>query len=147
MILIIIINFNNHRIESSCSYVCHVIVFCHNIMLQCTLYNLVIGICCGYFTVIAYNADTSFNVCFFWVMNKIDEVWQQIPWRGIIGMVDRKGLVHTTTQTGDLWPRVSIWEGKILKGVKNIFNAFFQGGFTDLDEIWHDGGALGNSRS
>ena len=33
-------------------------------------------------------------------------------------------------------------EPKYCKGVKNFCNAFLQGGFTDLDEIWLDGGRL-----
>jgi len=55
--------------------------------------------------------------------------------------------MYVTTETGDLWPRGSPREAKILKGVKYFCNAFLQGGFTDLDEILHDMGALKGSRS
>ena len=85
---------------------------------------------------------------FLWHDYKIDEVWQQISRRGVIvmGRNFAGGLMYPITQTGDLWPRGSPWRAKILKGLNNFCNAFLQGGFTDLDEIWHDGSRYLGSR-
>ena len=60
---------------------------------------------------------------------KINEVWQQISQRGIVGtgkilQVARGGLVYPTTLIGDLWHRGSSWGAKILKGVKNFVTLF-----------------------
>ena len=49
--------------------------------------------------------------------------------------------MYPTTQTGDLWPHGVLLESQILNGVK-CCNAFLQGGFTNRDEIWHDGGGI-----
>jgi len=62
--------------------------------------------------------------------------------RDEILQVARGGVGVPHHQTGDLWPRGMPWGAKILKGVKNICNAFLQDGFTNLDEIWHDGVGL-----
>ena len=48
--------------------------------------------------------------------------------------------MYRITQTGDIWP---IWVHlgiQNIEGCKKICNAFLQGGYTDPDEIWHDGG-------
>ena len=54
------------------------------------------------------------------------------------------GLVYLTTKTGAFVPGGPL-ESQNIEGVKkNLFcNAFLQGGFTDLDEIWNDGSSVG----
>jgi len=59
-------------------------------------------------------------------------------WEEIL-QVARGGVDVSLFPDGELWPRGFPWGAKILKGVKMFCNAFLQGGFTDLDEIWHDG--------
>ena len=58
--------------------------------------------------------------------------------RDEILQVAKGGLIYPTTQTGDIWPRGSSGEPNI-EGCKKFVTLFFQGGFTDHDEIWKDG--------
>jgi len=52
--------------------------------------------------------------------------------------------VYPATQTGGIHFSIGGPTGaKILKSVKIFCNTFLQGGFTDLDDILHDGGFRG----
>jgi len=102
--------------------------------------------------VAAYNAETYRLLYVFCAGlfvghagNKIDEVWQQISRKRVVetgrifaGSYRGRELMYSTTQTGDLKPWGSPLGNQNIEGCKKTCNDFLQGGFTDLDEIWHD---------
>ena len=71
-----------------------------------------------------------------------NQVWRQISWRGVVGT----GRTFTGCLRGGCTPPPRPFAqghpllSQNIEGCKKFCNAFLQSGFTDLDEIWHDGG-------
>ena len=87
--------------------------------------------------------------------NKIDEVWLQISRRGsserdeILQVARGGGLMYSTTQTGDLWPRGFLLESQNIEGCQNIFVTLFFNVVSPISMKFGmmGGGALGGSKS